>query len=121
MKTLITALFVCIAFSACKKADTTAPMVHITNPTDGQSFTAGQTIHVQATLSDNTEIHHIHCRVDNTNTGQEILHFEDHIDQSTYNMDQSFTTQAGVTYKIEVEADDHSGNDTKVDISVSSN
>jgi hypothetical protein len=121
MKTLFAALFICIALSACKKSDDTAPVVTITAPTDGQSFTAGQTVHVIATISDNTEIHHVHCRVNNANTDQEILHFEDHIDQPTYNMDQTFTTQAGVTYKIEVEADDHSGNDTKKDISVSSN
>ena len=106
---LIPSLFL-LLFAGCKKGDDTAPTISITSPSDNQSFAAGTTVHIKATIADNVEIHHVHLYVTNSNTGAQILHFEDHVDLGAYNLDQTFVTQSGVTYKIDVQADDHSGN-----------
>jgi hypothetical protein len=110
MKIIILSLLGIGIFTGCHKGDNEAPTITISSPTDNQSFSAGQTVHVQAVIKDNVEIHHVHMYVTNNNNGSQVVHFEDHVDGGTYNLDQSFTTQAGITYKIEIQADDHAGN-----------
>ena len=41
-----------------------------------------------------------------------------HADAPSYNFDETFTVQAATTYKIHVEADDHVGNTTIIEIQV---
>jgi hypothetical protein len=47
--------------------------------------------------------------------------FDDHPDVKTYNLNKSFTAQAGASYQILLEADDHSGNHASTDIRVTGN
>lgn len=113
-------LFLLLA-AGCKKGDNTAPTISITSPTDNQSFPAGTTVHVKATIADNVELHHVHLYVTNASTGAQLLHFEDHVDAGTYNLDQTFVTLSGITYRIDVQADDHSGNTGEQVVTVTSN
>lgn len=106
---------------SCKKGDTTGPTITLTWPADGESFAAGTVVHVKATINDPNEIHEVHVRVNNAASGAEVVHFEDHADAATLEVDQPFSIQSGVTYKIEVEASDHTGNETKVELSVKGN
>ena len=112
--------FALIGFIACSKngGDNEKPVINLTTPTANQQFTAGQTINITGTVSDNDEIHEVHVIVTNKTTSTEILHFHDHIDAKTYNINQSLVAAAGITYKIHVEADDHTGNTAVVEIEV---
>src|SRR5438270_8060113 len=121
MKKLFFAFIIVAAAAGCKKdsTDTTAPVITLTSPTDGQAFTAGQTVHVTANISDNDEIHEVHLYVTNVATGDTIANFEEHLDAGSYTLDQTFAVQAGVSYKIEVDANDHSNNEAQKILHVS--
>ena len=121
MKKIIIPSLYLLLLAGCKKGDNTAPTISITSPADNQSFPAGTTVHVKATITDNVEIHHVHLYVTNANTDAQLLHFEDHVDLGTYNLDQTFVTQAGISYKIDIQADDHSGNTGEAVVRVTSN
>ena len=112
----------CIAafLCSCKKdaGDTSRPVIALSSPTDHQTFTAGQTVTISATITDNDELHEVHLYVRNKATGTEVLHLEEHTDMKAYNLLKTFTAQAGITYKIELEANDHGDNEAKVELEV---
>ena len=122
MKQIFLAL-VLVGFIACSKSggDNEKPVVTLITPTNNQQFTAGQVVNITGTVSDNDEIHEVHVIVTNITNNVEVLHFHDHIDAKTYNVNQQFTAAAGITYKIHLEADDHTGNTGIVEIQVNGN
>ncbi|MFL5786538.1 MAG: Ig-like domain-containing protein [Flavisolibacter sp.] len=117
MKKLYIFLIIVIV-AGCKKSDNQVPTITISSPLDNQSFTAGQKVHVLANVTDNSEIHMVHLRVEDLTTNQEIIHIEDHVDVASFNFDTSFIANAATNYKIEVEANNHSGNDAIKDINI---
>ena len=122
MKKLAISLFVFSALLvSCKKSDNHSPTITITSPADNQSFTAGQKVRITANVTDNSEIHMVHLRVDNLTTNQEFIHIEEHVDVASYNFDTSFVTSAASNYKIEVEATNHTNGDAIKDITIKSN
>ena len=120
MKKLLYAACIAAVFCSCKKdtGDTSFPVIALSTPSDHQNFKAGQTVTISASISDNDELHEVHLYVKNKATSAEILHVEEHTDTKTYTLLKTFTAQAGVTYKIELEANDHSDNESKVEIEV---
>ena len=55
---------VCIAFfSSCKKEESNGPVVHINYPMQGQGFTAGDTVSVSATVTDDQRVTSIIIRL----------------------------------------------------------
>ena len=111
---------VCLIFLlSCKKDDGSKPTVTITSPTNQQTFTSGQTVNVTATVADDGELHSIMLMIMNKNGGTNVLHFEDHVDVKSYNLNQSFTVQPGGVYSIEVSGEDHGGNKTTSTVEVS--
>ena len=108
-------------FFSCKKTDITAPVITMISPTEGQLLTGGQTVNIKATAVDETGIHMVHIAVTDASTGFHIMHVEEHFDGKTYNYNQTFTVQAGKTYKIEIDAADHANNITTKELSVSAN
>src|SRR5690349_4667452 len=112
MKKYLLLLFVPFLVVSCSSdsVDDELPVVKLTSPTDGQVINAGTSVRVAASISDNDELHMVHLHVINLTTGAHAILFEEHPDAKTYALDQSFTVQAGVTYDITIEADDHSGN-----------
>ena len=90
--------------------DEEKPVITITSPANNQSFAAGQTVNLLASISDNDELHMVHLHVINLATGDHAILFEEHPDAKAYSLNKSFTVQGGVTYDITIEADDHSGN-----------
>jgi Bacterial Ig domain len=106
----------------CSKKDQSdheAPVIQMISPTTNQVFQAGDSVHIRASISDNTEIHEVHLYVTNSANGALILHFEEHLDAATYTLDKAFAAQTGVTYKIEIDANDHSGNAAQQIVQVS--
>ena len=119
MKQLIL-FFVLASMVACSKngGDTEKPMITLSTPTANQQFTAGQVVNITGVVTDNDEIHHVHIFVIDRTHDAEVLHVEEHADSKTFNFNKSFTAQAGITYKIQIESDDHVGNTAEVEIQV---
>ena len=121
MKKLMTLLAAAFLITGCKKdaGDTRPPAIVITSPANGQVFTAGQTVNVTATVTDEDEIHAVHLFVYNKANYSDIVHEENHVDKNTYTLTRSFTAQAGINYLITVAAEDHSSNQSQANVEVS--
>src|SRR5689334_12479439 len=103
-------LVVLFVFCGCGKSDDVLPVITLLSPTDNQVFTGGQTVNVQATLTDNEGIHMAHLSVLDNSTGGHLVHFEEHFDGKIYHLNQSFVPVTGRSYHIEIEATDHNDN-----------
>lgn len=111
----------CLAACTKDKGDSQEPMIQVSSPTANQQFTAGQTVNVVATITDNNELHEVHLTVVNKTTSLEVVHFHNHVDVKSYNMNQSFVVGAGITYNIKVEAEDHAGNHAQAEFEIRGN
>jgi hypothetical protein len=118
MKMLFFSLVLALIIAGCGKGDDHAPSITVLSPQDNQTFTAGQTVHISASILDNSKINVVHVRVTNLNTGVEFIHLEQLANMTTYQYDQSFMAEAGVNYTIQVEANNYKGNDTQVYVHV---
>jgi hypothetical protein len=113
--------FLLIFIYSCGKSDEIAPVITLISPQENQVYSAGQTSTIRATITDNEGIHMIHLIVlDNSNNGH-MIHFEDHFDGKSYDLNKSFPPQPGRTYTIEIEATDHNENTTTKQLTVSAN
>ena len=119
MKTIILCLALIFCVSCTKSSgDTQKPLIVLNTPAGNQEFSASSTVVISGTVSDNDELHEVHVFVTDITHSAEVVHFHEHVDASTYTINQSFTVQASTTYRIQVEADDLVGNTTEVDIQV---
>ena len=109
-----------LALTACSKSggDTQKPVIVLNTPAANQQFTAGQTVNISGTVTDNDEIHMVHVIVTDLTHDVEVAHLMEHADAASYNFQQTFTAAAATTYKIHVEADDHVGNTAIIEIQV---
>lgn len=104
-----------LVFAACSKSggsekDTEAPVVTLNSPANNQTFTGSQNITIAGSVTDNKYIKQIHIEITNLVTAAEFLHVHIHPDAVSFNYNQSFTIQPGISYKIRVTADDASSN-----------
>ena len=84
--------------------------ITLNTPTNNQVYTSGQNIMITGQVTDNKFINQIHVVITNLGSGLEYLHVHIHPNSSSFNFSQSYTAQAGISYKIEVIADDASTN-----------
>jgi len=114
------ALFLCLllTFASCSK-ETNRPQMRIISPLNNQVFSSGETVAVRGTISDDTGIHDLHMTITNTSTGTQLMHLNEHLDTQLYTLDESFVAQAGNSYTIKIEADDHDSNTTGIELVVS--
>ena len=120
MKRFILPALLVILFS-CGKKDEVAPVIEMISPSSYQTFTGGETIQIKATITDNEGIHMVHVTVTDVATGGHMLHFEEHFDGKTYNLNQSFPTISARQYQIHIDAADHDDNVADKDITVGTN
>jgi hypothetical protein len=97
------------------------PVILLTSPTDNQVFGGGQTVNIRANITDNEGIHMVHLSVIDNTTAGHLVHTEEHPDEKTYNLNQSFVAQAGRSYTIDIDASDHNENTSKKELTVSAN
>jgi hypothetical protein len=109
-----------LIFFSCGKSDDLAPVITITTPTENQVFTAGQTVIIKATVTDNEGIHMVHVIVTDA-TGGHWVHSEDHTDSKSFDINKSFISQAGKIYTLHIDATDHNENNTIKEFTVSAN
>lgn len=115
--------YLLVLLAACSKdngepPDNVAPVVTLTTPANNQVFTAGQSITVTGQVTDNKFIKEIHVVITNLGSGVEYQHIHIQPGASSFNYSQSYTAQAGIFYKIEVIADDASGNSSSKSVQV---
>ena len=119
---LFVALFSLIVCStACTKSADNGqggPVIIVTSPSSNQQFTAGQNITVSASITHTSQIHEVKVRVRNNATGAEILEFKVDVNATSYDVSRSFIAQAGVVYKIEIEAEDYMGNESEKEFTI---
>lgn len=105
-----------LLLSACSKdpatvADTEAPVITLATPVTGQVYTAGQSINITGSITDNNYIAEVHIHVTNTNTGALLMDVHLYPAGSTMNFSQSLTATAGYNYRIQVIAKDKAVNE----------
>jgi hypothetical protein len=125
MKTELFTFFLVILVAACGKTaaekDKIYPVVTISSPSGGQIFTAGQSIPITASITDETYIAEVHVHVSNTNTGELLMDVHNYPAGKTGTISQSIIAVAGVNYKIQVIAKDRAVNETNSTVQVSCN
>ncbi len=125
MKTPIILFLLIIGSIGCSKdpgeKDTVMPVITITNPSNGEVFTAGQSIHITGTITDDKFIAEVHVHVTNTNTGALLMDVHLYPTGVVATIDQSITAVAGINYKIQVIAKDRAVNEATTSVQVSCN
>jgi hypothetical protein len=104
-----------------KQKDQDAPVIQVTTPLNGHIFTAGQTMQITGSVTDNKYIKEIHVEITDLITAQEYLHVHIHPASAAFNFNQGFLVEAGKQYKIRVIADDPSSNSSIKSVEVSAN
>jgi hypothetical protein len=104
-----------------KEKDYDPPVLTLSTPANYQVYTPGQNIMVSGSASDSKYINQIHIVITNLATGTEYLHVHIHPNSSSFNFNEPYTAQAGITYKIDVIVDDASSNSTAKSVQVSCN
>jgi hypothetical protein len=112
--------------TACSKKNATdkdydAPVIVLNTPVDNQVYAASQNIAINGTVTDNKYIQQLHIVISNLTTGEEYLHVHIHPASPTFTFNQSFTPTHGVSYKVQVIADDPSANTFGKSVEVSCN
>ena len=125
MKCFLSFFSLIILLTACSKnsdvKDNELPVVAITSPNNNQVFSAGETVSITGTLSDNQKLTEVHVHISNNSTGALLIDIHRSPGMATYNLNESFQTQAGINYKIQVIAKDNSANENRSTIQITSN
>lgn len=121
-------LFIAFVFlaAACSKNnssddDNQSPVVTITSPANNSTVTGGQTVNIAGTITDNNRIAELHVHISNNNTGTLLVDIHRTPAGNSYSLNENFTTQAGITYKIQVIAKDAAANETISSVLVTAN
>lgn len=101
--------------------DKQLPVIQLSSPANNQIFTAGQIVNITGTITDNDKIAEIHIHISNNNTAQLLEDIHRFPSAASYSLDESFTAQTGITYKIQVIAIDKSGNQQIQTVMVTAN
>lgn len=111
--------------SGCSKnsteKDNELPAVTLSSPANNQVFNAGQTVSITGNISDNKKISEVHVHISNNSTGTLLIDIHRYPSTATYTLNETFQTQAGIQYKIQVIAKDNSANENRATVEISSN
>ncbi len=119
-------LIVSVALAACSKngaadKDRELPAITITSPVNNGVFSNGQTVMVTANLSDNKIISEVHVHISNNITNQLLIDIHRSPASSNYAVSESFVTQSGIEYKVQVIAKDNSANENRASVVITVN
>jgi hypothetical protein len=124
MKLLLYTVTFILVISCSKSSDekdNDSPVVTITSPTDNQVFDAGATVSITGTITDNKKVSEVHVHISNNTTGNLLIDIHRNPGSASYTINESFQTQAGIQYKIQVIAKDKSANEGRATVEISSN
>jgi long-subunit fatty acid transport protein len=124
-KLFLTAILIITGFSCSKnnnrETDRVLPVVAISAPLNNQVFAAGQPVNITGTLSDNQQLAEVHVHISNTTTGTLLVDIHRYPLSATYTLNESFSVQSGIEYKIQVIAKDNAANENRATLLVSAN
>ncbi len=125
MKQWLLLSFILLA-TACSKSsggddDTQSPVITISSPANNSSVTGGQAVNITGTITDSNRIAELHVHISNNNTGTLLIDIHRTPAGNSYSLNENFTTQAGITYKIQVIAKDAAANETISSVLVTAN
>lgn len=101
--------------------DTQPPAITLASPADGQTFTAGQSIPITGSITDDNYIAEVHIHVSNNTTGALLMDVHLYPAGKTGSFSQSLTATSGTSYKIQVIARDRNLNEARSTVLVSGN
>ncbi len=104
-----------------RETDRILPVVSLSAPLNNQVFTAGQSVNITGTLSDNQQLAEVHVHISNNNTGTLLVDIHRYPLSATYTLNESFSAQSGIEYKIQVIAKDNAANENRATVLVSTN
>lgn len=84
-------------------------------------FSAGQAVNITGTLSDNQQLAEVHVHISNNNTGTLLVDIHRYPLSANYILNESFSAQSGIEYKIQVIAKDNAANENRATVLVSAN
>jgi hypothetical protein len=114
-----------LLLGACSKSKSTndieAPIIAITSPAPNQVFTGGQSVNITGSITDNNRVAELHIHISNNNTGALLFDIHRTPSSGTYILNETFTTQSSVNYKIQVIAKDAVANETITTLNITVN
>ncbi len=121
-------IFICLLFlllAACSKnnsgKDSQPPIISFVSPANNQVFTGGQTVTINAALSDNKRVAEVHVHISNYITGALLVDVHRYPNAANYALNESFTVQSGIQYKIQLLVKDNSANENNASVMISAN
>ncbi len=125
MKTLLLFLTICTLMTACKKSsandDKEMPVIVLTAPVNNSTVTAGSIVNITGNVTDNKNIYMIHVHISDLTSGRLLIDIHRYPNSTSYNVAESFTAVAGITYQVQVRARDNAANETVVTHNVTVN
>ncbi|CAA6813507.1 MAG: Unknown protein [uncultured Aureispira sp.] len=108
-----------LSFSACEKQldDEETVTATINSPTEGAVLTNGNSLNVNVTFTDPTELHNYSIIVLDENTNTAVLDLSGHTHNTSYTVDSTITLSVAThsTFKVTAIATNHSG-ETATDV-----
>lgn len=118
-------IFLSLLTLSCKKStaekDTVPPVITITTPVNGDTYTNGQSVTITGTVTDDKYIAEIHVHVSNLVTGALLMDTHREPGGPNDSFTETFTAVAGNNYRIQVTAEDRGANETISTVEVSCN
>lgn len=110
-----------IGFAACEKAldpKVTTVAVTVNNPTEGATIQNGNTLNVNVTFTDPTELHNYSVVVTNETDGTTVLSLNGHTHNTSYTVDSTVTLSVSThsDFKLVATANNHSGETATKDV-----
>lgn len=127
MKRLLSLILIwsSIAISCSKNnsgaTDKELPVIQLTAPINNQTFTGGQTVNINGTITDNNKLAEVHAHIYNNGTGQLLIDINRFPDAANYTLNENFQTAAGIQYKIQIVAVDKSANQQVATVLITAN
>jgi len=124
MKTSLPYLLI-FSLLACTKEtpekDYELPVVTISSPGNNEVFNAGATVTITGSITDNKKVVEVHVPISNNTTGALLTDIHRYPDTGSYTLNESFQTQAGINYKIQVIGKDNSANENRATVEIATN
>lgn len=118
MKNLIFVAFVFVfTLIACKKGDTTGPVISLEHPMETDTFMNGDTMEIHGSATDaDSDLHGVEITITDLTNNVEELTLHEHTDQPTYHFMTEYVVSVPMHSNIEVkvEAEDEVGNTTTI-------
>lgn len=125
MKFLFILSSICLLVAGCKKSsaedDKEMPVIVLAAPADNSVVPGGSTVSIAGNITDNKNVYMIHVHISDYTSGKLLIDIHRYPNSTNYNLAESFTANAGITYQVQVRARDNAANETIVTRMITAN